>query len=76
MDLTNYPAMKASGQSKLAKLNNAYVMVAKKFDPATGLALSPDLQAMDVAQVQAMIADHQAKIDALNALLADIKALG
>ena len=76
MELTNYSVIKASGQLALAKLNDAYVLSTKKFDSATGQPTSPEVQAVDMKQVEEQIASLQVQMDSLNALLADLKALG
>jgi hypothetical protein len=73
MDLTTYSTKKDTGQVVIAKLNDAYVLSVKKFDPDTGQATDPQIQAVDMDQVEAQITNLQAKIDALNTLLADLR---
>jgi hypothetical protein len=76
MDLTTYSTAKAAGKLALAKLNDAYVLSAKQFDPGTGEPKDPQVQAVDKAQVQAQIVTLQGQMDSLNLLLADLEALG
>jgi len=76
MELTNYSTIKDTGQVAVAKLNDAYVLSIKQFDPATGQPTAPQVQAVDIKQVEGQIATLQVQINNLNVLLADLKALG
>jgi len=76
MDLTTYSTAKAADQVAVAKLNDAYVLSVKKFNPGTGEAIAPEVQAVDSSKVQAQIITLQGQMDSLNALLADLEALG
>lgn len=76
MDLKTYVIAKAAGQVAVAKLNDSYVLSIKKFSGVDGSALPPDVQAVDEALLQTQIDTLQGQVDSLNALLADLKALG
>jgi hypothetical protein len=76
MDLTTYATVKTAGKAALAKLNDAYVLSVKQFDPSTGEPKAPQVQSVDKAKVQTQIATLQGQMASLNLLLADLEALG
>lgn len=76
MDLTTYSTAKAAGQVALAKLNDAYVLSVKQYDPTTGQAVTPLVQAVNKTDVTNQVATLQGQLNSLNALLADLTALG
>ena len=76
MDLTTYSVAKAAGQAAVAKLNDAYILSVKRFDPTSGQSKTPQVQAVGKAKVQAQIHSLQGQVASLMELLADLEALG
>lgn len=71
-----YTTRKAAGTMTLAKIGSSYATETKKFDPSTGAALSPDIAAIGMDQVEAAITTVTLELAALNTLKADMEALG
>jgi hypothetical protein len=83
MDLLSYSASKAKGGITLTKLGpETYQLVAKKFDPATGIETYPellpltrkDVEASNIA-FQSALKDAQNRVDGLALLVKDLDAL-
>lgn len=75
MDISEYSKRKASGLVELVKIGSAFAVVQKKFDPNTGIELSPEIQALEIKSLQDQRAILQTQMDQVDALIADMTAL-
>lgn len=75
VDLSKYRESKASGLVSVAKFHDAYVVVTKKFDPATGQPLpQPEIEGVDIAKVDELIAGIETQLSTVNEFRADLLA--
>lgn len=75
-DITRYIEKKAKGLAELVALNNAYVISFSKFDPETGEAQSPEVQAVSREELEAEKTKIQAQIADIDAVLLEMDGLG
>lgn len=71
-----YRALKARGKITVSKIGSAYAVTLQRFDPETGDPEAQEIESLDIAQVDGQIAQHRRLIAELQALKADIEALG
>ena len=80
MDIQNYSARKTAGTETLTYIDgNQFLNIIKNFivDPITGLSTQTDSTETteSLTDLQAQVAQHQAIIDQLNTIIADVQAL-
>jgi len=76
IDIKNYLDKKARGLATLTKIMGGYAIAFQKFSPEDGSQLEPEIQAISVDELNKQKADLQAQIEDIDAVLADIEALG
>lgn len=75
MDLKNYVEDKKNNRINLGKVGDAYFISKKQFDVDSGEPKTPQVEAIDLKQVEENITTLQQQIDLLNQLKADLLAL-
>lgn len=83
IDPMRYVELKKKGGIELHKMggtkegvDGVAVVFVQKFHPDTGAALMPDLGPMNLAEVLAVRKGLQKQLEGMDALLADMKAIG
>lgn len=71
-----YSELKTKGTVTLVKLGAAYAWSLKRFDATTGETLSPEVGALDIAEVIKQRDAQVAIVNQYDVLIADLKALG
>ena len=74
MDLFDYPILKQKGLAQIVKLGSSYAISIQRYN-IDGTLSEPEIQALSIDNVKKLVADEQKKMDALNVVIADIKAL-
>lgn len=72
----NYQEKKAAGNFEIIKAGGGYASAVKKWDPNTGEQLAPEIVSVDTELLATQRAGLVANIADIDALLADIAALG
>ena len=75
INISKYEECKAKQLIVLAKLGDAYVVSMKQFDPATGVAISSIVEALDKKDLIAKKEDLIQAAKQIDVLLADIELL-
>ena len=75
IDVKNYLEKKTKDLAEVIKAGGGYAVATKKFDPATGEDLTPEIQAVGLEEIESAIISKQQEIADLNALKSDIEAL-
>ena len=70
-----YLIKKEKGLVSIAKIGAAYALVMRKFNPETGEEVAPEIQALEISQLQAQQAQFQSAIDAIGQMISDMEAL-
>ena len=75
MDILKYQDQKKAGFVDVKRYGAEFAITARRFDPATGEEVAPEVGVMNRASIVAQRDAAQAQVDGLNALLADMDAL-
>ncbi len=75
LDVTRYTALKVAGAVALVRLGAAFAYSLKRFDPATGAILDPEIGAIDIAELNKARAGLLENVKSYDALIADLRAL-
>ena len=75
VDAKNYLDKKEKGLAEVVKAGGGYAVAFKKFDPDTGEALEPTIQAVSLDELNNQIKAFNKQIADIQALIDDIKAL-
>lgn len=76
INISNFEKDKASGLVVLAKVGDAYMVSKKKFNPETGEALAPEVEALDKKDLIAKKEELGQAVKQIDVLLADLELLG
>ena len=74
-DIKKYIEKKPKGLAVIAKIGDAYAISTKKFDSETGEALDPNVEAIDIGELETKKNELQKEIADIDVLIADLKAL-
>ena len=74
-DSTNYLSKKAAGSVNIQKADSQIIIVSKHYDSETGLPLDSTIQQLNVDYLNAQKAELQKRINAIDAVLAEVAAL-
>ena len=75
MDAQKYIEKKAKGLAEIVKAGGGYAIAYKKFDPDTGEALEPEIQAVSVDNLNEQKKALQDQIADIDAMLKDVTSL-
>ena len=70
-DASDYVARKAQGLATVAKIGAAYAVALRRFDPASGAELTPDVQSVDVAVLEQRREALLVQVADIDAMIAD-----
>lgn len=75
LDVKNYAGAKKDGLIGVGKLNDAYVISIKRFNPKNGKPLPPNVLGVDITQLEAARDELLTQAAGIDAVIADLKAL-
>ncbi len=75
MTVEEYATRKAAGMVEIVKIGAAHAIVTRKFSPDTGEEIQPEIQALDIKQLQDQQSVLQIQIDAIGTMISDMQAL-
>ena len=75
MDISKYIERKEDGRAEVIKAGGGFALAFKKWSADTGIAEEPEIEAVNVEELEKQKADLQDQIADIDQLLADITAI-
>jgi hypothetical protein len=75
IDISNVEKKLKAGLIALAKVGNAYALSKKRFDPETGKEVEPEVQALDLADLESQKSKLLDAANQIDVLISHLKSL-
>jgi hypothetical protein len=75
MNIKSYRDVKEKKLVTVSRIGPNFTIIKRRFDPDTGIELSPEAEIFKREDIEKQRAEHQTFVDELTTLLADLDAL-